>query len=143
MEFGQIIPGITYRKREAVYAVVLDNRKEKAAIILQNGKGFLPGGGVKGTESHEVCLKRECMEETGFLLNIEQFIGNSQHYFQTQKKEYIINDGYFYTGSFGEYVKPPIDLDHELVWMKIDHAVNTLFHRSHAWAVQEALKAIE
>lgn len=139
MEFGEVLPGAVYRKRDAVYAVIWDGKKEKAAVMVQNGKGFLPGGGMKGSEEKQICLMRECIEETGFLLNVDYFIGNAKQYFLTRTNEYIMNNSYFYSGSFGDYVKPPIEDDHELVWMNLDEAELIIFHESHLWAVKEAL----
>jgi 8-oxo-dGTP diphosphatase len=139
MEFGEVIPVTAYRKRDAVYAVIWNGEKEKVAIMVQNGRGFLPGGGMKETEEQKLCLMRECVEETGFRINIERYIGNAKQYFQSRQNEYIMNNGYFYAGCLGEYVKPPVEDDHELVWMNLDEAKRILFHESHFWAVKKAL----
>jgi 8-oxo-dGTP diphosphatase len=139
MDFGEVVPGIDYRKRDAVYAVILDAEGEKVAIMVQNGKGFLPGGGMEKSEEHESCLMRECIEETGFNMYIERYIGNAKQYFQSRHNEYIMNNGYFYAGNFGEFVKRPIEDDHALVWMELDEAKRMLFHDSHLWAVKETL----
>ncbi|MED1863545.1 NUDIX domain-containing protein [Fictibacillus nanhaiensis] len=138
MRFGEVMEDVIYRMREAVYAVVLDENKN-IAVMVQNGKGFLPGGGIETGEDHVVCLKRECIEETGFTFQMEQFVGNAKQYFKTRQGEYLMNDGYFYTGSFGEYANDPLDQDHELVWMSIDQAEELLFHTSHVWAVKKEL----
>lgn len=137
MEFGKKIPDVYYRRREAVYAVVIEKNK-KVAIIVQNGKGFLPGGGLEVGEEHHTALKRECMEETGFIFKLNQYVGQAEQYFQTRQGEYLMNNGYFYTGSFGEFVSQPLDDDHELLWMEIDDAADILFHSSHVWAVKKA-----
>jgi 8-oxo-dGTP diphosphatase len=139
MEFGEVKPGVAYRTRNAVYAVIFDNMKDKVAIMVQNGKGFLPGGGMKDSENKPYCLMRECIEETGFSLNIEHYIGHVQQYFQASNNEYIVNNGYFYIGTFGDYVKPPVEDDHELVWMDLNEAKSLLFHESHWWAVRTAV----
>ncbi|KZE66353.1 hypothetical protein AWM68_08290 [Fictibacillus phosphorivorans] len=139
MQFGEKINGVVYRERDAVYAVVLDE-EEKAAIIVQNGKGFLPGGGLRIGEKHIACLKRECIEETGYSFSSDRFIGEAQQFFKSRQGEYIMNKGYFYTGNFGEYVKKPVEEDHELVWMEIDEAEKILFHSSHVWAVKKGIK---
>jgi 8-oxo-dGTP diphosphatase len=138
MQFGEVMEDVIYRKREAVYAIVLDEKKN-IAVMVQNGKGFLPGGGIETGEDHEVCLKRECVEETGFTLQIGQFVGHAKQYFKTRQGEHLINDGYFYTGSFGECANERLDQDHELVWMNVDQAEKLLFHSSHVWAVKKEL----
>jgi 8-oxo-dGTP diphosphatase len=143
MDFGEVIPGIEYRERDAVYAVILNADRKKVAIMVQNGKGFLPGGGMEKAEEQQVCLLRECVEETGFQINIESYIGNTKQYFQSRQKEYIMNNQYFYAGYFGEYIKPPIEDDHELVWMELDEAKQKLFHSSHFWAVEKTFNLCE
>lgn len=140
MDFGEVIPRIEYRKRDAVYAVILNADRKKVAIIVQNGKGFLPGGGMEKAEEQQLCLMRECVEETGFQINIESYIGNAKQYFQSRQHEYIMNNGYFYAGTFGEYVKSPVEEDHELVWMELNEA--KLFHSSHFWAVKKTFKSL-
>ncbi|MET3727887.1 8-oxo-dGTP diphosphatase [Fictibacillus halophilus] len=138
MQFGEKMKDVRYRKREAVYAIVVDDNRN-IAVIVQNGKGFLPGGGIETGENHIVCLKRECIEETGYTFKMEQFLGNAKQYFRTRQGEHLMNDGYFYTGSFGEYANEPLDQDHKLVWMNIDQAEELLFHSSHVWAVRKGL----
>lgn len=143
MEFGEVIPGIEYRQRDAVYAVILNADRKEVAIMVQNGKGFLPGGGMEKAEQQQLCLMRECVEETGFQINIESYIGNAKQYFQSRQNEYIMNNGYFYAGHFEEYVKPPVEDDHELVWMDIFDAKRILFHSSHFWAVERTFNLYE
>jgi 8-oxo-dGTP diphosphatase len=138
MEFGTRIQAVSYRKRDAVYAVIMDKSNMKVAVMIQNGKGFLPGGGVNSSEDHVHCLKRECIEETGYTLKIGHFIGNAIQYFQSRQDEYIMNNGYFYAGTFGEYIKSPIEDDHQLVWLELMAAEKILFHSSHVWAVNRA-----
>ncbi|MGA4719510.1 NUDIX domain-containing protein [Fictibacillus nanhaiensis] len=138
MQFGEVMKDVTYRKRESVYAIVWDENKN-IAVMIQNGKAFLPGGGIETGEDHEVCLKRECIEETGFTFQMEQFVGHAKQYFQTSQGEHLMNDGYFYTGSFGKDTNEPLDQDHELVWMNVDQAEKLLFHSSHVWALRKGL----
>jgi 8-oxo-dGTP diphosphatase len=138
LDFGEKKKNVSYRRREAVYAVVIDENKN-IAIMVQNEKGFLPGGGIETGEDHEVCLKRECIEETGYTFKMEHFLGHAKQYFRTRQGEHLMNDGYFYTGTFGEYANEPLDQDHELVWVNIDQAEELLFHSSHVWAVKKGL----
>ncbi|MGD6962049.1 NUDIX domain-containing protein [Fictibacillus phosphorivorans] len=138
MQFGERMKDVSYRRREAVYAIVLDENKN-IAVMVQNGKGFLPGGGIENGENQIVCLKRECIEETGYTFKMEHFLGNAKQYSRTRQGEHLLNDGYFYSGSFGEYANDPLDQDYELVWMNIDQAEELLFHSSHVWAVKKRL----
>lgn len=73
-------------------------RERVRAIIIHDGKICLigrvkiglpkywafPGGGVEENESHNIALKRECMEELGFDIYVERAIAED---------EYINKDG--------------------------------------------------
>jgi 8-oxo-dGTP diphosphatase len=142
MYFGEIKPGIHYKNRKASYAVILDKKSEKVAVMIHNNNGFLPGGGVKPQETTVESAERECMEETGYALNIDMDLGNAKQYFRTRQMEYIMNDGYFYTGTFGKKTCKPLDDDHVLEWLNKEEAMQVLLHQSHKWAVQEAFKRL-
>ena len=61
--------------REAVRAVIF---KDGKLLMVKSNRGDykLPGGGVKGGESHEAALIREVREETGFtVIRIKEQIG--------------------------------------------------------------------
>lgn len=65
----------------APLALIIKNKK---ILMLQrrdgrvefNNKWEFPGGGVERNESVEQCLKRECLEETGFKVTIQEQIPN-------------------------------------------------------------------
>ena len=54
--------------RQAVRAVVL---KDNKILMVHTNKGDykFPGGGIKRQESHEEALRREVIEETGYIIN--------------------------------------------------------------------------
>ena len=57
---------------------------------------FLPGGGMEGTETKDECLHRELLEELGWAIEINQYIGNAMRYFYAEKEDtYYLNDGFF------------------------------------------------
>ena len=51
---------------------------------------LLPGGGMEGNETKEECLYRELLEELGWAIKIDQYIGNAARYFMQKRKIYII-----------------------------------------------------
>ncbi|MBR6676039.1 MAG: NUDIX domain-containing protein [Clostridia bacterium] len=62
---GKPIEGISYYDRIGAYLICIENNK---LAVVRDPKGyFLPGGGIDDGESLEECVKRECLEETGFL----------------------------------------------------------------------------
>ena len=70
----------------------------KIAIIEKGEHYFLPGGGMEGTETKEACLHRELLEELGWAIEIDRYIGNAARYFYAEKEDtYYLNDGFFYS----------------------------------------------
>ena len=51
---------------------------------------LLPGGGMESTETKDECLHRELLEELGWIIEIEQYIGNAARYFMRKRKIHII-----------------------------------------------------
>ncbi|MGI1807174.1 NUDIX domain-containing protein [Exiguobacterium sp. TDN 0502] len=98
ISFGQKENNQRYITRPAVYAVMFNHQLDKIAIIQKNdGKYFLPGGGIDAHETHEDCLKREVLEETGLDIEIGAFIGRANRYFYSQNETtYYLNEGQFY-----------------------------------------------
>ncbi|WP_226641295.1 NUDIX domain-containing protein [Mesobacillus subterraneus] len=68
--FGEIKSGISYTWRPGVYGIILIEENLVALIETDDGKCFLPGGGMEESESHEECLIREGKEEMGKLLEL-------------------------------------------------------------------------
>ena len=63
---GEKIEGRKYDFRETCFGIVVKNNK----MLLVNKKGqySFVGGGVENGETHEECLKREFMEESGYTI---------------------------------------------------------------------------
>jgi len=142
--FGQKENNQCYITRPAVYAVMFDRQLDKIAVIQKSdGKSFLPGGGIDAYETHEDCLKREILEETGMEVEISDFIGQASQYFYSQNETtYYLNEGYFYHCHAGQNIHDPIEDDHHLIWIDPLSAIEGLFHAHQRWAVQKTLKSI-
>jgi len=64
----------TYRK--AVRAVVMDDLEKIALLHVSKNKYHkLPGGGVEKEEDDMSALKRECLEEIGYAIDVDKKIG--------------------------------------------------------------------
>lgn len=75
--------------RPVVKGVVFN---EAGQVLLFSG--FLPGGGVEEGEDLISALKRECLEETGALVEVGEYLGTVVQYRNFLEKKYEIH-GYF------------------------------------------------
>lgn len=142
--FGVKEEDIEYTLRPGVYAIIFNEQNDKIAVIRTNdGKYFLPGGGIENSETHEECLKREAIEEMGACVEVSRFIGRAQRYFySTNECKYYLSDGYFYLCVCVSQIFEPLEIDHFLEWIELSKALKVLFHEHQSWAIGEALKQI-
>ncbi|PFA63342.1 NTP pyrophosphohydrolase [Bacillus sp. AFS015802] len=137
--FGEKIQGHTYQGRKGVYAIVFHPEKDKVLTVRnQSGQYFLPGGGIEGNESHEECLERELMEETGFYVSIGSYLGTARCYFLSRKGDPLLGEGTFYLVELKEKIQEPMEDDHIPVWLDRTDAKRLLVHDHHHWAMEEA-----
>lgn len=143
--FGEKEEGKEYIWRPAVYCLIFNSQKNKMAIIETNdGKYFLPGGGIEKNETHKDCLKREALEEMGMDIEVVSFAGCARRYFYSaNENNYYLNEGHFYLCEMGKQIGKPIEEDHILKWMEPSRAIEKLFHEHQSWAVKEALKVVQ
>lgn len=141
--FGEKVDGPDYQVRKGVYAVIFNDARDKV-LTVHNSRGhyFLPGGGIENDESYQECLEREMLEETGYKISIDTFIGDVKRYFQSSKNEPLINEGYFYLAKLLEKIQEPIEDDHFIKWIDIDSVNGQLFHEHHCWAVYQTLSRV-
>ena len=70
--FGEKQAGASYRTRPGAYLIAVSGAQ---IASIRTPKGFfLPGGGVEPGETHEACILRECLEETGFLVQVGEIV---------------------------------------------------------------------
>ncbi|WP_144505494.1 NUDIX hydrolase [Bacillus mycoides] len=140
LTFGYKKPTVQYVLRPSCYAVIFDPTTSNIAIIQNGERYFLPGGGMEGNETKEKCLHRELLEELGWTIEIEQYIGNAARYFYAEKEDtYYLNDGFFYIANMVQKQTDNCEEDHVLKWVSPLHAVELLIHNHQKWAVEQAL----
>lgn len=136
--FGEKIENQTYIDRKGVYAIILNEHHQIATVKLPHGY-FLPGGGLEGSESKESCLKRECLEELGWEIEINQYVCQaSNYYYSTYRNLHLHATGYFYLATKLDKITEPIEHDHELVWLSIEECLSELHLDHQAWAIEQA-----
>ena len=126
--------------RPSCYAIIFHSSSSKIAVIKKRDRYFLPGGGMEGNETKEECLHRELLEELGWAIEIDQYIGNAARYFYVEKEDtYYLNDGFFYITNMAQKQTENCEEDHVLRWMSPLFAVELLLHDHQKWAVEQAL----
>jgi len=138
--FGFKETTVHYVLRPSCYAVIFNETFSKVAIIKNRNRFFLPGGGMEGTETQEACLHRELLEELGWNIEIDHYIGNAARYFYAEKEDtYYLNDGFFYIAKMVNKQTETCEEDHVLQWMPPLLAMEYLIHDHQKWAVEQAL----
>ncbi|MGH0964743.1 NUDIX hydrolase [Bacillus cereus] len=140
LTFGLKKLTVHYELRPSCYAIIFQSSSSKIAVIQKGERYFLPGGGMEGTETKDECLHRELLEELGWAIEINQYIGNAMRYFYAEKEDtYYLNDGFFYIANMVQTQTENCEEDHVLRWMSPLLAVELLIHDHQKWAVEQAL----
>ena len=130
-----------YYDREGAYIIPINNNK---VCIVKTPKGyFLIGGGMDEGESETDCLIRECLEETGCRLAIQEKIASAETYCKHPKVKYFHPIQYYYIGELIDKVQEPKESDHQLEWVNIDEIKGKMFAPMQEWAIQIAAERLE
>ncbi|OSQ48636.1 NUDIX domain-containing protein [Thalassospira alkalitolerans] len=134
--FGNPDMGRSYAVQDCVYAVILNDAGEVA--VARTPKGIvLIGGGVERGESERDALHREAYEESGYRIEIRSRLGFASQYVNNfSKGRFRLKRGVFFLCDFGECLGPPLELDHELIWLPYEDAHQKLIRPFHRWALE-------
>lgn len=140
--FGERLKTENYHIRIGVYGILLNPLTNKIIVVSPpNGSYLLPGGEKEQQETDEETLKRECIEELGFQIEIGKYIGAGEDYFySTYRKKYYHNPAYFYVINSWEKIGEPLEDFNGIEWMTIPEALKKLKRGSHRWAVEQYVK---
>lgn len=129
---------VTYQDREGAYVIPIKNNK---IGVIKTSKGyFLLGGGIDNGENHEEILKRECLEEAGYTVNIKQKICYAEAYTNHPKIGYFHPIQTYYIGELLEKVQEPMESDHEFIWIEHKQLKGKMFAEMQNWAIEQAIK---
>ncbi len=124
-----------YLDREGAYLIPVHNNE---IAVIKTAKGFfLLGGGLDENESHEDCIKRECIEETGYTAVIKEKICSAETYTTHPELGYFHPVQIYYVGELKEKVSEPIETDHVLKWVKYDDIKGKMFAEMQNWALEQ------
>lgn len=140
--FGTVEREVNYQERFAAYIVIADESKENIVLVqAPNGAYFLPGGEIEGNETKEETIRREMLEELGYEVVIDYYIGQADEYFHSNHRQTdFYNPGYFYAAKSWKKVSEPLEDFNQVKWFPVDEAIEKLKRGSHKWAVEEWLK---
>jgi 8-oxo-dGTP diphosphatase len=139
LQFGTPEPGVKYRDRDAVFAVV--ERRGQLALICVTRENLppiydLPGGAIEPGESDARALAREVIEETGLIVHAGEELGRADQYMVKADGEPVNNRCLLMTAvSDGYDASQKVEEDHKLVWFDPDEALRIIRLDSQAWAV--------
>lgn len=129
-----------YKDRIGVYAIIFDNEGNIATVKIPKGN-FLIGGGIDEGETHQECLKRECLEETGYDIEVENFICKGNKYFYAESlNSYFYLICYFYVAELKGKLKEPVEEDHQFEWITAHEIKEKMVFEHHIWAIKEAIR---
>lgn len=145
-QFGRPEPGREYPDRPAAF-VVLEDMGKIAVVRVDLGDGAsrldLPGGGVDPGETPAQAAARECGEEAGLRVTVEDAFERADHYFKNPDGRTNNTRGTFFTARLdAEAPELKVEDDHSLEWAEPYEALLNLSRDSHAWAVAAWLRRV-
>lgn len=138
--FGVKLKDKEYRDRIGAYAVIPDKNGNVCTVKACKGN-FLIGGGIEEGESHLECIKRECLEETGFDIEVRDFICKGDIFFYSDLLDcYLHQIGHYYFAELKNKLQEPTEENHTLEWIRVNEVENKMFLENQIWAVNEAIR---
>jgi len=140
LENSTIEEASNYEKRKAVRAIIFDDNNLIAMIHATNDKYYkLPGGGIEDGENIFEALARECKEEIGCEIEVQERLGEVVEY---RRSSNLNQTSFCYIARIiGEKGDPnltesEISGGFKTIWLSIEEAINNLnqSHPSFIWA---------
>ena len=124
---------VTYVDRKGAYLIAVNEGK---IAVVQTKKGlFLPGGGIDGSETDAETILRECREEIGYDVAVEQRICSAEQYAEHPTIGYFHPIQTYYSGCLLKESWAPVENDHRLVWYPYESLKGKLFVPMQNWAL--------
>ncbi|WP_339212730.1 NUDIX domain-containing protein [Solibacillus sp. FSL W8-0372] len=141
--FGKRNDDLNYCKRTGAYAVIQNEKGQFLCVEEVNGYLFLAGGGIEAGETSEQALLRECIEETGYKVEIVKFIGEAERHWVSTKypKDSQHNIGILYACELLEKVAEPVEIE-PVRWVSFNELEERLFHEHHLYLVKQYLNRL-
>ena len=139
--FGVKEENVQYRDRQGAYLIAV---KDGCLAAARTPKGYyLLGGGIDSGESHEQCVKRECMEEIGCSVELDGFFCSAETYCFHSELGYFHPVQFYYIGRIGERIAEPLETDHSLEWVPQREIEWKLNIEQQVWAAKKFFECLE
>lgn len=127
-----------YFDREGAYLIPV---RENQVGIIRTPKGyFLIGGEIESGESHFDCIKRECMEESGYTASIISKICSAETYCFHETIGFFHPIQTYYVGEMFSKKSVPTDKDHEFMWVEYSQIKGKMYFEMQNWALEVAFE---
>ncbi len=134
--FG-IKENVKYTTRIGAYVIPV---KDNKIGVIKTPKGyFLIGGGKEEDESDEQCIKRECLEETGYDITIKKNLCSAELYTYHEKIGYFNPVQTYYIGKINNQIQLPTETDQEFLWLNIDEIKDKMYVEMQGWAIEQMI----
>lgn len=127
-----------YFTRKGAYIIPI---KDGKVGVIDASKGyFLIGGGKENGESDEETIRREALEETGYLVNIGDKICSGESFVEDPDFGSFHPVQSYYSGSLNEKICEESEETNHLVWLSIETIKGKLYSPMQEWAVFSAIE---
>ncbi len=137
--FGKKL-NVEYYTRAGAY--IIPEKEGKIAVVKTPKGYFILGGGYEKDETDEQCIKRECLEEIGYTVEIGEKLCSAEAYVTHPKVKYFHPIQTYYTGKLVEKNIEPIEKDHKLEWLTYEEIDGKMYSKMQNWAIDMFFKVI-
>lgn len=133
------------KKQSAIYlerrgAYIIPIKGEEVGVVETQKGLFLLGGGIDNGETDEQCIIRECIEEVGYRVEINERVCSAETYYEHPKIGFFHPIQVYYSGKLVEKVKEPVEQDHVLRWARYENIKGKMYLEMQSWAVEQIVK---
>ncbi len=136
------VRGRSYKPRHGVYAIL--QRRGMLLLTWQGGihnEVQLPGGGINAGESHLPALHREVLEETGWHIGTPRRLGAFRRFtYMPEYDKWAEKICHIYLARPTLCMGPPVESEHEAIWLTPDDAIRTLANEGDPAFVETLVK---